>query len=131
MLVHFSYCSPSDQRTVFPFGIGRGDFDGGSNIVIENRDDDPDNGFSITSDSAFFGKCILMQVDTAHPLLDIATEKVINIPVTGSPEVWVEMHYKCDVPYFMYIAYPNGGGELSGQFISSTPPPTGTKSTST
>ena len=67
-----------DQRAVFPFGAGRGDFDGGSNIVIENRDDDPDNGFSITSDSAFFGKCILMQVDTAHPLLDIATEKVID-----------------------------------------------------
>lgn len=100
-----------DQRTVFPFGAGRGDFDGGSNIVIENRDDDPDNGFSITADSAFFGKCILMQVDTAHPLLDIATEKVINIPVTGSPEVWVEMHYKCDIPYFLYIAYPNGGSE--------------------
>ena len=61
-----------DQRTIFPFGAGRGDFDGGSNIVIENRDEDPDNGFSITADSAFFGKCILVQVDTAHPLLDIA-----------------------------------------------------------
>lgn len=102
-----------DPSAVFPFGLGRGDFDGGSNIVLENRDDDPATGFSITTDGAFAGKCLLMQVDTAHPLIQVATEKVTGLPVTGAPEVWLEMHYKCDQPFYLSLLYSsNGGSEL-------------------
>lgn len=102
-----------DQSAVFPFGIGRGDFDGGSSIVLENRDDDPATSFSITSDGAFAGKCVLMQVDTAHPLIQIATEKVSGLPVTGSPEVWLEMHYKSDQPFYLSLLYSSNGGTES------------------
>ena len=32
-----------------------------------------------------------------------STEKMINIPTLGSPEVWLEMEYKTDVPFFLYL----------------------------
>ena len=100
-----------DPDTKFPFGLTRGDFDGGSSIVIENRDEDVVNSFEITTDGAFAGKCILMELDTAHPSMDIATEIVEGIPVTGAPEVWLELHYKCDVPIFLYLIYADSGSE--------------------
>lgn len=111
-----------DQAAVFPFGLGRGDFDGGSSIVIENRDDDDATGFSITPDGAFAGKCILMQVDTAHPLITIATEKVSGLPVSGSPEVWLEMHYQCDQPFYLSLLYSsNSGAELAYNIFAFNP----------
>lgn len=92
-----------DPATVFAFGAGRGDFDGGSFISLENRDSDGVLDVSITADGAFAGKCIWMQADTAHPIMDVATEAVLNIPVSGTPEVWLEMSYKTDVPFFLYL----------------------------
>lgn len=99
-----------DPGCNFVFGTGRGDFDGGSSLVLENRDDDQVTSFSLTENDAFAGKCILMEVDTAHPLIELATEKVEGVPTTGSPEVWLEMHYKCDMPFFLYLLFSSNGG---------------------
>lgn len=92
-----------DSKAVFAFGPGRGDFDGGSNIGLENRDKDDALNVKITSEGAFAGQCLLMQIDTAHPVMDIATERMKDLPITGAPEVWLEMHYKNDVPFFLYM----------------------------
>lgn len=94
----------------FPLGIGRGNFDGGSSIVFDNKDSDPTTAYSLTSDGAFAGQCVLMEVDTAHSLIEIAAEEMLGIPITGSPEVWVELHYKCDMPFFLYLLYTNNNG---------------------
>ena len=104
-----------DPSIKFALGIGRGDFDGGSSVVLENRDSDPITTFSITDNGAFAGKCLLMEVDTAHPLIEIATEKVQNLPITGSPEVWLELHYKTDVPFYLYLLHSSNGGSESSQ----------------
>ncbi len=103
-----------DPALTYAFGTGRGDFDGGSFISLENRDSDAVLDFELTTDGAFAGKSVLMQIDTAHPVMDIATEKMENLPITGSPEVWLEMHYKTDVPFFLYLL---SGPEQSGQFV--------------
>jgi len=92
-----------DSDIVYAFGIGRGDFDGGSFIALENRDSDGTIDATLTTDGAFFGKCLLMQVDTAHPVMDISTEAMENLPVLGAPEVWLELNYKTDVPFFLYM----------------------------
>ena len=97
-----------DPATVYSFGIGRGDFDGGSSIVLENRDNDDITTFSITTDGAFAGKCMLMELDTAHPLIEVATEKVSGLPISGSPETWLEMHYTCNVPFYLFLLYTDG-----------------------
>lgn len=92
-----------DAENVYAFGIGRGDFDGGSFIALENRDTDGLLDFSLSTEGAFSGKSLLMKIDTAHPIMDIATEKMEDLPVLGSPEVWLELHYKTDVPFFLYM----------------------------
>ncbi len=94
----------------FPFGLGRGDFDGGSSIVFENRDQDQVTSFTYTTEGAFAGECLQMQVDTAHPVIEIATESIATLPVTGLPETWLEMHYQCDMPFFLYLLYVNDFG---------------------
>jgi hypothetical protein len=101
----------------FSFGIGRGDFDGGSNMILEDRDTDQVTTFSITSDGAFAGKCILMELDTAHPVIEFATEKVTGLPITGLPEVWVEMHYQCDMPFYLYLLYAKSGSNEGEQSV--------------
>lgn len=92
-----------DPDIVYAFGISRGDFDGGSFIALENRDSDGAIDATLTTDQAFSGKCLLMQVDTAHPVMDISTEAMENLPVLGAPEVWLELNYKTDVPFFLYM----------------------------
>jgi hypothetical protein len=92
-----------DNDATFAFGIGRGDFDGGSFIGLENRDSDDSIQVKITTDGALAGQCVLMQVDTAHPVMDIATEEMENVPILGAPEVWLELHYRCDMPFFLTL----------------------------
>lgn len=99
-----------DPDITYAFGIGRGDFDGGSFIGLENRDTDDSINVKITADGALAGQCLLMQVDTAHPVMDIATEEMENIPTLGAPEVWLELHYRCDVPFFLTLL--SGPGEI-------------------
>lgn len=110
-----------DPTLEYGFGIGRGDFDGGSFISLENRDSDGLLNFELTTDGALAGKCLLMQADTAHPIMDIATEKMEGLPVLGAPQVWVELHYQTDVPFFLYML--SGAQETSQaiyQFNTST-----------
>jgi len=92
-----------DLDNKYAFGIGRGDFDGGSFIALENRDSDDVLNSELTSVGAFAGKSILLQVDTAHPTMDVATEKMDNLPILGAPEVWLEINYKTDIPFFLYL----------------------------
>lgn len=103
-----------DPNAVFAFGPGRGDFDGGSFIALENRDSDDSLNVVLTPDGAFAGSCVLMQIDTAHPVMDIATEKMTGLPMLGAPEVWLELHYKSDVTFFLYLL---SGPIEQGQFF--------------
>jgi hypothetical protein len=106
-----------EPNTVFAFGLGRGDFDGGSFISLENRDTDGVINVELTTDGAFAGKSILMQVDTLHPIMDISTEKMEGLPVLGAPQVWLEMQYKTDVPFFLYmLSGPNQDSQGVFQF---------------
>ncbi len=103
-----------DPSIKFPFGIGRGDFDGGSSIVFENRDNDQTTTYSLTTEGAFAGNCLQMKLDTAHPIIEIATEAIAALPVLGLPEVWLELHYQCNMPLFLYLLYVNDvGSEVS------------------
>lgn len=103
-----------DPATKFPFGIGRGDFDGGSSIIFENKDNDQTTTYSLTTEGAFAGSCLQMKLDTAHPIIEIATEAIAALPVLGLPEVWLELHYQCDMSFFLYLLYVNDlGSEVS------------------
>ncbi|MFN0214643.1 MAG: hypothetical protein ACKVT2_10345 [Saprospiraceae bacterium] len=103
-----------DPNIIYAFGIGRGDFDGGSFISLENRDSDTLINVETTTIGAFSGKSVLMQVDTAHPVMDIATEKMKDLPILGSPEVWLELNYKTDMPFFLYLL---SGPAQSSEFV--------------
>lgn len=92
-----------DPNIKYALGIGRGDFDGGSFIALENKDSDDFINVQLSTDGAFAGKSILMQVDSAHPIMDIVVEKMENLPVLGAPQVWLEMQYKSDIPFFLYL----------------------------
>ncbi|MBL7807182.1 MAG: hypothetical protein JNN28_05185 [Saprospiraceae bacterium] len=92
-----------DSANKYGFGIGRGDFDGGSTIGLENRDADGVINVEISADGALAGKCMIMRADTAHPIMDIATELMEDLPFLGSPEVWLELQYHTDVPFFLYL----------------------------
>jgi len=92
-----------DPIIKYAFGVGRGDFDGGSYISLENWDADTMINVKLTTIGAFSGKSVLMQIDTGHPLMDIATEKMVDLPILGAPEVWLELNYKNDVPFFLYM----------------------------
>jgi len=103
-----------DPDIQYAFGIGRGDFDGGSFIALENRDSDDAVNSELTTAGAFAGQSILMQVDTAHPIMDVATEKMENLPTLGAPEVWLEINYKTDIPFFLYLL---SGSQQSSVFV--------------
>ncbi len=86
---------------VIPWGE-RGDFDGSSELQFINRDGDDSTSYVLTTDSAYAGKSIRMQVDEDHPLIEIATEKV-PLPTTAEQEVWLELHYKNDVSFTLNL----------------------------
>ena len=90
---------PTDA--VIPWGE-RGDFDGSSELQFVNRDGDDSTSYVLTTDSAYAGKSIRMQVDEDHPLIEIATEKV-PLPTTAEQEVWLELHYKNDVSFTLNL----------------------------
>jgi hypothetical protein len=106
-----------DVATNFPLGIGRGDFDGGSSLLFESRDSDPSTTYSLSTDGAFFGKCLLMEMDTAHPVIEIASEIAEGLPITGSPEVWLELHYNCDMTFYLYLLASSNGSDEQSQAI--------------
>jgi len=104
-----------DDAAIFPFA-NRGDFDSGSTLQFENRDDDDETGYALTTDGAFSGKSLLMKVDTAHWLMEIASEKVV-LPTTGDRQVWLEMNYKNDMPFTLFLLGTKAGAGESSQII--------------
>lgn len=93
-----------DTGAKFPWPIERGSFDAGtaSSLVIENRDQDAGLDFELTTDGAFSGRSLLLQVDTAHRIMQVATE-LVSLPATFAKEVWMELHYKNDLPFILYL----------------------------
>lgn len=104
-----------DPATIFPFS-GRGDFDGASTLQFENRDIDAATGYVVTADGAFSGKSLQMAVDTAHWLIEIASEKV-PLPVTAAKPVWLELTYKNDMPFQLYLLGTTGGSSEQAQAV--------------
>lgn len=96
---------------IFPW-MGRGDFDGTAHLQFEDRDDDSATNYSISSADAFAGNALRMEVDTAHPLILIASEKA-ELPTTAAQEVWLELHYNADMPFTLGLLGSTGtSGEL-------------------
>ena len=86
-------------------------FDGPASISLQNRDLDEDNTFEVSTEGGFQGKGLLLKVNTDHPTLEISTEK-LEIPNQGANQVWLEMHYKTDIPFsFQLVGIDNGGIE--------------------
>ena len=98
-----------DDNTVYAWDINRGSFDGGTVVLLDARDDDPVTNFVVTSDGAFggSGKCVLLDVDTSHALIEIATEAV-ELPTAGAQETWLELHYRNDMPFELWLLGTRG-----------------------
>lgn len=102
-----------DPATVFAWALNRCSFDGGSSITLENRDGDAVTGYEITADGGFSGNSIRMVVDTAHNLMDVATEAV-SLPGTYENPVWLELHYASDMPFSLFLLGQSGSlGEVN------------------
>lgn len=100
-----------DPDVKFAWGLDRSTFDSGSTVVITDRDADQARSFQITSDGGFAGKGIVMEVDTPHIVMEIATEKA-ELPTVREYSTWLEMHYKCDVPFTLsLVGQDNSSGE--------------------
>jgi hypothetical protein len=78
------------------------EFDG-SQLFFENIDTYNDLNLVFESDSAFSGKSAVMRVDTAHNIMNIATDWVSGLPTQGDRQVWLEMNYRCDAPLEVYL----------------------------
>lgn len=88
----------------------KGSFDEASTLQFDNRDGDAATTYTLTQDGAFAGKSLQMQVDTAHPVIEIASEKTI-LPSTGATEVWIELHYNTDMPFTLSLLGTTGASQ--------------------
>ena len=104
-----------DPDTKFPWALDRTTFDGSSSIVFQNRDSDDNTSYSLSSDGAFSGKSLLMQVTTDHPSILIASEPVV-LP-TNNQQVWLELQYKNDVVFEAYLIGKTSSGEEQTQAL--------------
>lgn len=94
-------------EAIFPWSVERASFNSTS-IVLENRDGDTATTFIITPDGAFEGRSVYLGVDTAHSVIEIATEMVENLPSTGGRQVWLEMHHRNDIPFELWLLGSDG-----------------------
>ena len=94
---------------IFPWTVERASFNN-STIVLEDRDGDPATTFEFVTDGAFEGRSVLLRVDTAHTVNEIVTEVVENLPSTGARQVWLEMHYRNDIPFELWLLGTESGG---------------------
>lgn len=104
-----------DAAAIIPWG-DRGDFDGTSDVQFENRDGDDSTSFELTTDGAFFGKSIKMEVNTEHPTIEIASEKV-PLPTTAEQEVWLELHHNNNMPFTLILLSSTGASSEVGQAV--------------
>jgi len=106
-----------DNNIVVPFGtFERSSFDGLSTIGLFNRDGDDATAYQITPDGGFDGKCLLLEVDTTHTLMEIATEAV-PLPQTFETEVWLELNYQNNMPFTLWLLGSTNGGSQKVQPI--------------
>jgi hypothetical protein len=91
----------------YPWTLDEGSFDSGASVVFENRDGDTGNTFEVTTEGSFAGKSLRMRIDTAHAILEIASEAVA-LPNTGDRQIWLEMHYRCDVEFSFFLLGQTG-----------------------
>ncbi|MBK9337702.1 MAG: hypothetical protein IPM98_14510 [Lewinellaceae bacterium] len=94
-------------EAIFPWTVERASFNV-TTIVLEDRDGDPSTTFELTTDGAFEGRSVKLTVDTIHSLNEIATEQVENLPSTGARAVWLEMHYRNDLPFELWLLGTEG-----------------------
>jgi len=92
---------------IFAWAADRTSFDGPSSLVLENRDTDTSNTFELTSVGAFAGLSVKIAVNKDHPTLEIITEQA-DLPVNGNQQVWLELHYRNDVPFVLYLIGTTG-----------------------
>lgn len=103
-------------NTVFPWSVDRATFDN-SSIVLENRDGDTSNTYILTTQGAFEGRSVLLAVDTAHTIMEVATEEVSDLPVTNAQPVWLEMHYRNDVPFELWVLGSQGNSNETARAV--------------
>lgn len=74
-------------------------------IILEDRDSDPATSFQVTSDGAFggSGKSVKCYVDTAHAIIAFATTQLVSLPNTTDRQVWLELNYKNDMPFYLSL----------------------------
>lgn len=92
-----------DPYTIPVWDYERAGFDGFASIPLENRDGDNATGFVVTENGAFATKCVLMQVDTAHPSMEIVTVAE-PLPTAGAQQTWLELHYRNDIPFQLWLS---------------------------
>lgn len=98
---------------IFPWAVERSAFNSTS-ILLEDRDTDTASTFELTTDGAFEGRSVKISVDTAHAVNDVATEQLLDLPLTNAQPVWLEMHYKNDIPFELWLLGAEGNSnELS------------------
>lgn len=86
----------------FPWSADKSSFNNTS-VVLENRDQDTANTFVLTTDGAFDGQSVKLAVDTAHALMEIVTEQLTGLPASNAQPVWLEMNYKNDLPFELWL----------------------------
>ncbi len=98
-----------DPDVKFAWTLERTTFDGGSSVVIKDRDGDTSRVFKILPGMGFTGKGLVMEVDTPHIVMEIDTEKA-DLPTTREYPTWLELHYKCDIEFSLSLIGDNNPG---------------------
>ena len=113
-----------DDGTVYPWDLTRASFDGFGSVLLEDRDDSAGLNFRVVDSDPFggTGKCVLLEVDTAHhaPLMQIATEEAV-LPTGGARQTWLELNYKNEIPFQLWLvgtktSQPNESMQFVYQF---------------
>jgi hypothetical protein len=114
--------SEYDPAAEFPWGPEGKSFAGGSSEGLENQDTDPVTAFGVTTADAFDGHSVLLHVDAQNPVMEVVTDPV-ELPTSGGQQVWLEMHYRNDVPFVLgLIAYDPDPEYLEGVFVFNVRP---------
>ncbi len=98
-----------DPDVQFAWTLDRSTFDGGSSVVIKDRDGDTSRVFKISAAGGFTGKGVVMEVDTPHVVMEIDTEKA-DLPTTREYPTWLELHYKSDIEFSLSLVGDDNPG---------------------
>lgn len=91
----------------------RTSFDGTSSIIFEDRDADVSLNYRYTNNGAFAGRSLLMEVDSIHPEMNIASEEA-TLPILLERQTWLELNYRNDVAFALsLIGKSDGEAEAS------------------